>query len=219
MWFVFVTDLCARKFENMKKRYSKKRCSVTKAVEAVELARAKKNLEAYSFLDWLNPYIRIRTVVTESILNESKSMVQIVPQSQNIAKNPEDNNNHQPPFQLENEDMGNQNEAKNKAVGEIANGKMRKRKRDEKEVSMSEEESFSLEPPTMGYVEPVKISDVDAVSRNADQAFANMVAAELSSFPPHIKYCIKHEVNNIFFKYHTAEFEQQNVTAIPTPDH
>ncbi len=69
-----------------------------------------------------------------------------------------------------------------------------------------EEGYFTSEHPNAAptFVECEKQGD-KVQKRSADEAFGNMVAAELMSFPQSIKCCIKHEINEIIYKYHKAE--------------
>eukprot|EP00794_Sanderia_malayensis_P017306 gene17306-19039_t len=233
-------DVCARKFENLKKRYSKKRCTAKKARDPVSIAKAKKTLESYSFLKWLNLHIRIREVTTaeEDVIST---------ETENIDNGEgEDNEQALPPTFRDNsitdtvvedkcvpiEAVSHINKRPRYSQGEMTTiSSTRERRSDDRAFSMTaEQERFSLEPPSMGYSTELssssslanKANESGTTERNsqrntADQAFGNMVAAELSSFPQHIKYCIKHEINNILFKYHTAEFESQNNNVMPAP--
>ena len=44
---------------------------------------------------------------------------------------------------------------------------------------------------------------------NADQdvVFGKMIAGELKSFPEHIKFRVKHDINNVIYKYKISQLE------------
>ena len=51
-------------------------------------------------------------------------------------------------------------------------------------------------------------------SVNHDDIFGQMVAAELKTFSEHIKFRVKHEINNVIFNFKAQEFQSCSLSSI-----
>lgn len=48
-------------------------------------------------------------------------------------------------------------------------------------------------------------------ARDKDDIFGELITIEIKQFPEHLKFQIKHEINNILFKYNSLRYDKQDL--------
>ena len=218
--FLIVSGESERLFENLKKRFSKRRTAVKKAkrsgVGRIDLQKAEEELNKYAFLEWIIPCIAVKDSisnldVTSGIggsgvgINEGfEANDELEEKEQDESDNGEDVDGDDDDKEIEVKTPKRKREIETKDVkSNPANEIKWKKKRvspDELMLTISErlnERSETKSKP---------------VSENCDDAetiFGKMVADELRALPKKMKIMLKHDINESIFKYQ-MQLEEDN---------
>ena len=207
-----------KRFDNLKKLYSKKKINLKKTyrigTSAEEVADAKKKLEAYAFLAWLEPHIRLRSTKNNTLLlpEESFDIKESDDSDIEVSGSIGETQESSALFSGKRLDKEGKVSAKRRKnmmqVSGFIENKWRKRETD---LMFNHEELDVLDKISRVISERKKPEDSSDRDKDADDVFGEMIAKELKSFPSHVKFKIKHEMNDVLYKYHLTELQRQNV--------
>ena len=115
-------------------------------------------------------------------------------------------------------DDGCTNTSLKSPVFEPAKKTLKKEKKTSKkcsETSSAKMETDEIELELMSGMSKVIHSQLNKDgSVNHDDIFVQMVAAELITFSEHIKFRVKHEINNVIFNFKAQEFQSCSLSSI-----
>ena len=204
------TGSAAKAFETLKKKYSRKRVNLRKSSRSGagtrDIEKAKKELEEYSFLRWLDSFVRPR---------KTKSNIP--------AASMEINENLDVAYKVEIDDYESE---ESEGVGSDALNddtesfttleESAPSKKYEKEQVMvnrklpsfaqvNQAEIMGSELDVMGNMLKVwkkRLTSIsDGKQDDEDDLFGKLVAAELKKLPERQKFRLKHEINNLIYNY------------------
>lgn len=194
LFFNFIGE-AKRRFENLKKRYSKKKKAFKMATRSGAGGReanvAEAEMKNYDFLSWLSPYLRLRDTennlphnnVTELTANESYT---------------ETNTN-------DFEDDGDLSDAYEESIKSLKTGNCTASTKRKSSEECSEKDFMEVIRKTLQ--EP----PVVAKSPDADDIFGMMVANEIRGFSERLKRRLKNDINNLIFKYQEQESDSVGI--------
>ena len=226
--FVESSTKCKLHFDNMKKRYVKKRNDVRKAdktgTSLAEKEKAENAFIPYKFLQWMDPFIATRSSKTNiPSLRQSPSAV-ITPQPNEdeddpISMNSDDNEDEFRDYVDALDTSRNQSESTTPtSLNRSLFPRMRTTKKQGKRIKTSElidSEEIRLMKELQNDIK-VKRERLENLQTNPDQIYGQMLASELSQFREDEKCLIKHEIRNVIFKYQMARMHG-NVTQLQVP--
>ena len=222
-------------FENLKKRFSKKKSAYKKAsrsgvgIDATNVV--EKEFRKYDFLSWLNPFLRLKN--TKSNLSTISDEEDESFEYSSVEKEVDIDEDR--PF-------GNGSDSDSASVLSASSIKRRK------ELStpcISKSSKISATTGNASWVkgslQEAEIDVMKSISKafkndsssqhtsefltrpqDQDEIFGMMVAGELKSFDAKHKFRIKHEISNIIYKYHEMESQKPAnmftfTSPLPTP--
>lgn len=191
-------------FENVKKRYLKRRNEYKKVANksgtsTAIVDRANRELQLYSFLFWLDDYLKPRKTksnVKDEIVNnvEDKSTIEEYDSddqstTQHLRNTPDDSSDNQ------------RSEKRKISKKESVSSKAKKHK----ELSLVEEKQLAI----MNQMEKDLAEDKE--KQDQEYYYAQSIAAELRSFSESERFMVKHEINNVIFKYQMRKHAHGNM--------
>lgn len=182
-----------RRFENLKKRYSKKKKAKKDATRSgsgsKEASAAERDLKKYEFLSWLAPFLRLKA--TEDNLS------MYVPQ-QNTDVEESDSS------KSDSDDEGSP--VNNKSISSNADNIENKDPNRKRVIRKRPSTSIpSQEDVVLNKI--VKVLEEPSQNQDADDVFGMMVSKEMKGLSERNKRKLKNEINNLIFKYQEDEFE------------
>ena len=218
-------------FENIKKKYSKKRIQLKKAKQSGagrdDIDMFHKHLDEYSFLAWLDPYMKMRDTTTNIIPqkipydDEEEGYEEEYDSDGDRSKHgqsedaPEEEapEEEAPVILRKRKYQGNQ-ERKNEIITTSKVTGQLKWKKD----SPSSVEAELLQDINKSMTERSLIAE-KRMGKDEDDIFGEMVAAELKCIQKKVKHRLKHEINNLIFKYQDLysepHFDEANLLSPP----
>ena len=218
----FFIGSAAKAFETLKKKYSRKRVNLRKSsrsgVGTPDLEKAKKELEEYSFLRWLDSFVRPRKTksnIPGASLEINKNL-NVRHKVENDGYDSEESEGVG--LNALNDDTESFTTLEESVTSENC----------EKEVVMVKQKlpSFTQvnqadimgsELDVMGNMLKVWKQRLTSISDekqdDEDDLFGKLVAAELKKLPERQKYKLKHEINNLMYNY---KLQNENVTEAAT---
>ena len=186
-------------------RYSKKRSNFRKAnvsgAKESDVAKAQKSLDEYKFLGWIDCFIRPKA--TKSNVGNAGDI----------------------PLEIDAEESSvdlTQSIGSGDSFAELRPAGMEKeqvpvaKKRRLNQEDMFEQICIYLKDKKRAKEQATRTVD-------SDDVFGNMVSVELKSFPEHIKFMAKHEINQVIYKHKiilhesTASSTRSTAAAPPPP--
>ena len=202
----FYLDTAQKLFETLKKRYSKKRMSYKNSSRSGaglnEVKAAKKGLEDYAFLAWLEPFTRPhrgKTNVPEDT-EEFKSMQSPLQHGQSLSDLsdfPDSDNDSIATSAMEDSPVVTKPLPKN--LKREMPGK--KEKASGKKISTQKSVEIDAMKAMTNFMNRKLEQNEDKENKECEDVFGKLVAVELKKFPENIKYRLKHEINNLIFNY------------------
>lgn len=204
-----------RRFENLKKRFSKKRNhykKVTRSGSGGREARvAEDELKKYGFMNWLCPFMRMRETTSNLLVDDENMEFErekfVTDENENPNEVSDDNDDDDDDDSLIQSDQmsakssspallrtSTPSASKNKVVKKSKNSKI-----PDYELETLNKITKALEPTT----------------EDSDDLFGKMIASELKLLPPGKKRRVKHEINNIIFNYQEQEDDQSKSNLNP----
>ena len=190
-------------FENIKKRYSKRRVMLVKASRSdignAEMLEIERQMKEYEFLQWLLPFIRNRRCKTKCpavAAQEEDSVRGYRDDGSKLGEVGESNS------------LSTDTE-KDTSIKAVHPSDEKCKKFSKKAASVKtckervctpadvHEEHVAVMPKIMKY----KLNKNSGKEQNYDEIFGNMVASELAKLPEILKIQAKHEINNTIFKF------------------
>ena len=187
-----------RRFDNLKKRFSKKKKAMKDATRSgsgsQEASVAERGLKEYEFLSWLAPFLRLKAT------DDNLSMH--VP--------PENNDNVE---EFDNSLFGSDEESivvnEDERSDRLNNGDSNSGKN-----VITKQPSRKRPSPNLQSQEDVIMEKIVKVleapseaTQDADDIFGLMVSKEIKGLSERNKRKLKHDINNLIFKYQEEEFE------------
>ena len=215
---IVLIETASKQFDVLKKRYSRKRQALKKASRsgsgAKETEAAQKDLEPYLFLSWLDDHVR-NYRNTKSNLDSQECMQET---NQESYENDEDVLEDSDIDETSSIEDGCTNTFLKSPVFEPAKKTLKKEKKASKkrsETSSAKMERDEIELELMSGMSKVIHSQLNKDgSVNYDDIFGQMVAAELKTFSEHIKFRVKHEINNVIFNFKAQKFQSCSLSSI-----
>lgn len=191
-----------KQFEILKKRYSRKRNALRKSsasgAGSSDVSGPTRELEKYAFLAWLNPFIQLRR--TKSNFDDSSQL------------NSPDNLSAED--ELEDEHYESENEFETELKRRKVQYNTQSKKQPEKPIkktppnNQTRAEIQNAELEIMrGMTDAInKIQQPSPVlpppeEESLDNLFGKVIAGELKRFPEDVKFQVKHEINNVIYKF------------------
>lgn len=209
-------------FENLKKRYSKKKIALKKLTRSgagrdAEFVKAEEEMSKYNFLSWINPFISpTESICTISEANTQSSQDQFQVNNEDQAFNDNLGNDNVEEDDMEINMMCSE-ELEDTNEGSSTTRQQSSRKRSHNATSKSASKGKSSSPADdilytinerLKERERKKLEEANE-KEDSDSTFGKMVANELRSLPKRLKMMLKHEINNSIFKYQ-MQFEKSN---------
>ena len=210
-------------YEIFKKRYLKKRNLLRKTdksgTSSASVEKAQRDFNPYQFFSWIDIYLRPRESKTNVIDLDTESICSPGPGSSN--------------FILDEDEQDSDNESENNDKKETDIEEMESKPTKRKQ-SKSKEKVNKLRKLSMVDQKQIKLmEDIEremlmekelkqtAKVQDAEETYCINLACELRKFTEEEKCLIKHEINNVMFKYqmrrfnpHTPSFSGQ-ITRVP----
>ena len=174
-----------------------------------DIEHFQKQLDEYSFLFWLNPFIRLRGNTKTNLPTEDSTP---------------DSSDDESDLRMEEDDLSESDSVVVKAENMLSKVK-------EKDATLPKKQPASDQRPqiqkqqkrksTMRLNNSEETTENDVLQaiqkrlttntkvRDEDDIFGEMVAAELRSLPKRLRHRLKHDINNSIFKYQDLQ-EQEN---------
>jgi len=177
-------------------RYSKRKCQLRKVnvsgADTQKVQKARKNLEEYGFLSWIDCFLRSRSSTSNVVSSDGFAPL-----------NPED------PSQDSNFTCDSATALENDSSHESppAPTSQQQQKRKERK-RVKKEDDICGEIRT--YLQERKLRN-EKINNNPDEMFGKFIASELKQFPEDKKYVVKHEIHQVIFKHQA--FYQSLATA------
>ena len=183
-------DAC-RCFENMKKRYSKRRLEFKKAdrsgTSSFEKEKVAKSFRSLAFLSWLDQHMAVRTTTFSNLPNQSDLDSTL-------------------PDVLDEEVEGKESEGDPEEEGledrnvktEVLSRSKRKRV---KSCGENEKDDLTFLMQTMQEDIKERKKELLKCDQDPDALFGQMVSSEIRQFSPIKKARLKYDIRNLIFKY------------------
>ena len=208
--FSLFTGSAAKVFETLKKKYSRKRVNLRKSsrsgVGTRDLEKAKKELEEYSFLRWLDAFVRPRKTksnMPEASLEINKNL-NVGHEVENDSYDSEEsegvgldalNNDTESFTTLEESTFSKKCEKEQVMV----------KQKPQSFTQVNQADIMRSELDVMGNMLKIWKQRLTSLSDekqdDEDDLFGKLVAAELKKLPEWRKYRLKHEINNLIYNY------------------
>ena len=218
--FLIVSGKSERLFENLKKRFSKRRTAVKRAKRSgagrIDVQEAEEELNKYAFLEWIIPYIAVKDSisnldVTSGIggsgvgINEGfDANDELEEKEQDESDNGEDVDGDDDDKEIEVKAPKRKREIETKNVKSNPASEIKwKNKR------VSPDELMLTISKRLNERSETKSKPVSESCDDAETIFGKMVADELRALPKKMKIMLKHDINESIFKYQ-MQLEQDN---------
>ena len=194
-------------FENTKKKYSKKRIQLKKAKRSGagrdDIYTFQKSLDEYSFLAWLDPYMKMRDTKTNIIPQEipyddEEGYEQEHDRDGHRSKDGESEEapEEEAPVKLRKRKYQGNREGKNEILTTFkVTGQVKWKKGSPSSVAAELLESINKRMTERSLMAEKK------VGKDEDDIFGEMIAGELKCIQKKVKHRLKHQINNLIFKY------------------
>eukprot|EP00794_Sanderia_malayensis_P006727 gene6727-7485_t len=211
-------------FENLKKRFSKRRLDLKKSersgTSASAVQKAKENMKEYSFLAWLIPYIKLRATKTNLPPPSIEKATPSPTPTMDSCSIVDDNDNNEANFyeatmeeQLSDEEHGNcletpRNTRKRSCANDISEV-TGQQKWSKKKPDLDKEELRvlkSMQKAFEGSQEEPKKDDIDL--------FGMLVSAELRKLGEREQRIAKHQIQNVIF---TMQMQAEDHSSLRFP--
>ena len=216
--FLIVSGEPERLFENLKKRFSKRRTAVKKAKRSgagrIDVQKGEEELNKYAFLEWIIPYIAAKDSisnldVTSGIggsgvgINEGfEANDELEEKEQDESDNGEDVDGDDDDEDIEVKNPKRKRETKDVKSNPANEIKWKKKRVSPDELMLNISERLNERSET-------KSKPVSENCDDADTIFGKMVADELRALPNKMKIMLKHDINESIFKYQ-MQLEEDN---------
>jgi hypothetical protein len=198
-FFFYLLGDAKNAFNNLKKRYSKKRNDVKRAKRSgaglADVQKFEKSFEVYSFLGWLNHFLQLRD---DTLTNLTSEDVEVE------TGDDEEEDRDEDEAEYDKED----NETTTEATPSGIKTKKRKSfaKTDKLPFKKKRNEPVSQEENAAKDIlqtinQRLQHKSERPQQRDEDDVFGEMVTSEIKKFRKLLKFRFKHEVNNLIFKY------------------
>ena len=194
LFFVIIGETARNFFDRVKRRYLKRRLELKKVdksgASSAVVDKARRKLSAYSFLFWLDTYLnprRTRCNIPDNISYISTGCDDEESCDENVQK----------------DEVARQEFDEVEPVDEISN-KKRKPETKAKKAKKMKNETISLEEKQMSILNRIDSElkeDEDNKLKDKEYLYGQSIAAEICNFVKAGRCMIKHEINNIIFKY------------------
>lgn len=198
-------------FDNLKKRYSKRRQAVLKASKSgsgkSDVVIVQDQLKDYEFLAWINPFIKTR---------RSKSNFEIMEVS--TSANVDDAEEEDDDSDINEREKSNDEDSLFDSSTSISQSKLEKRKAAEvkarpaakvRKTTNNENKKEEL-MSTMSRLMQQRLEKNASSKNEEEERFGGMVAGELTKLPELLRVQAKHEINEVLFKYHMQSYRQKS---------
>lgn len=204
----------------MKKKYSRKKVNYQKASRSgageKDIRTAKKDLEEYSFLLWLDDHTRLRK--TKSNLGDiGESQAE---ENTQVAEEFYEEETRDSREELE-EDEDSDDEMENELKSPTTKRKFVASKKLSNKPKVTAHALMGAELDVMkNFSRALKEKSSTTVNKDLkqdddDDLFGKIIAAEVRKFPEAIKFRVKHEINNVIFNYKVRQTESVSDLTIP----
>ena len=229
----YLSDTAQKLFENLKKRYSKRRQAVLKASKSgsgrSDVATVNDQLKDYEFLAWINPFIKTRrsksnfapleeassSNIGEGINDDDNEYVEEEEEEEveqddrdslfdNSPDLPKLENETNLPFNTDSTTFSQSKLEKRKSVNHTTPPSRPKAKK----ASTKENKKDEL-LSTMSLLMKQRI-DKNASKNEEEDVFGGMISNELKKLPELLKVQAKHEINGVIFKYQMQNQQQKS---------
>ena len=220
----FILGTAAQQFDNLKKKYSRKRISFRKLARsgagAKDMRNAKKDLDDYSFFFWLDDHTRARK--TKSNLDdENSNSVETKYNSEEEDDNEEEGEDEEEEGEgmtIPEKEMDDfLSDMEDQVKPPISKKKFSKAKA-EKPIKINTNTLMSAELDVMQNFSKV-LKHGAATARNVkeddEELFGKLIAAEIRKFPENTKFRIKHEIHDLIFNYRVKQYESASTLLTP----
>lgn len=192
-----------KQFEILKKRYSRKRNALRKSsasgAGSSDVSAPTRELEKYAFLAWFNPFIQLRKTksnfddssqlnspdnlsaedeLEEDVRYESENEFEAESKRRKLHYNTESKKQPEKPIKKTTPNNQTQTDIQNAEL-EIMRGMT-------DAINKIQQPSPALPPPE---------------AESLDNLFGKVIAGELKRFPEDVKFQVKHEINNVIYKF------------------
>ena len=214
--FLIVSGKPERLFENLKKRFSKRRTAVKKAKRSgagrIDVQKAEEELNKYAFLEWIIPYIAVKDSisnldVTSGIggsgvgINEGfEANDELEEKEQDESENGEDVDGDDDDEEL----AIKKREIETKDVKSNPGNEVKWKKK-----GVSSDELMLTIIERLNERSETKSKPVSENGDDAETIFGKMVADERRALPKKMKIMLKHDINESIFKYQ-MQLEEDN---------
>ena len=199
-------------FINLKKRYQKKKAELRRqdkfgtCLAAVE--KARKDLEPYLFLSWLDPFLatRARDVKCTNVLSSKKRTMPADKDSSENEENSSANEHDESADEVHEPSVTSpQPPAKSPAVQKQKQSRVKISKKVSKK--QTEEQKDALELDLLLSLQADRKKRDIIRQDDPEQLFANSLAADLRKFSEPEKFMITHKLHNVVFRYQMARHQ------------
>lgn len=217
----FIGESAKSSFENFKKRYLKKRNALKKTnksgTSSAVVDKAKKDIEPYKFFSWIDAYLRARSTKTNLPDADMESIASHISndEPQDDFSEPDNEDADTDKDGMDGDGMRIQEESE-KPAQKPSNSKKVKRRQ-------AENKTTTRKYPKLSIVEEKQLLLMDEIendivkereqrtkkSEDAEDTFCASLASELRQFSQEERCLIKHEINNIIFRYQMSKFRPQ----------
>ena len=187
-------------FNNLKKRYSKKRNDLKRAKRSgaglADVQKFEKAFEVYSFLGWLNNFLQLKDDTMTNLTTEN-----IDYENEASEEEDEDDNEAKKNYAFVPESDGEETSRvkTNKRPSFSKSDKPQfKKKRNESKFFQEENETTEI---LQTINKRLQEKSEQPQKRDEDDVFGEMVSSEIKKLPKLLKVSFKHEVSNLIFKY------------------
>ena len=230
-------------FDNLKKRYSRIRNQYKKSRRSgagrADVQKNEDHLNQYSFLFWLNPFIKLRKTknnLSDDESGEDRSFEDDrESETQNVVDNVlDDDIDNGPHDDADEEDEMNQNietSPSSPAVNTFSFGFKRqsdssetpreaKKSRSkvtghEKWVKKNDKQTPDVETQLLTTIDK-RLSTMSPSSRDEHDVFGEMISKEMRGFSKALKFQFKHEVNDLLYKYQLQQLREEGTDVTAT---
>ena len=215
-------------FTNLKKRYSKKRNDVKRAKRSgaglADVQRFENQLEVYSFLSWLYPFMKLRNdtrsnlPAAEKDEEDKEEMQSSSEEEQDIQDDPLSEDQQSTTDKLSDTESTvsiqsnkrkkfKKHESESQHLYSASSGRTNKEIKSKKPKPQDDPSTEILKVISKRFSEKSEISS-KRVTEGEEDISGKMVTAELKSLPKHLSIRLKHDISSLIFKYQMMGLQQ-----------
>ena len=226
--YVETGDMAKLCFESFKKRYLKKRNALKKVnrsgTSSVAVDKAKKDLEHYQFFSWIDDFLKPRNTksnVQEGDRESVASHVSTLDDPEAVMSESEEEINDTERVVRSEDELRDERQSYEKEIEPPL--KKRKQSKEQKgkskacKLSLVEEKQLRLMEEMEKDILKDRRSQESNMAKDAVDTFCDSLASELRHFSEQERCLVKHEINNIIFKFQMAKFHSQSSTPFSSP--